>query len=126
MAIPARQRSWMRASVGTKPASDTSVETLAKRVNLSKHYFIRLFKRETNVSYSQYRTFARIRRSIILLSRGYTLTRAALEVGFTDVAHLSNAYRKVFGMKASETTKLSSGVDYIIDERLLKECETQN
>jgi AraC-like DNA-binding protein len=103
------------------PPPDTSIEYMANQVNLSRHYFIRLFKKETGVSFSRYRIFTRLLQSCILMSKGHNLTHAALETGFTDVAHLSNAYRKIFGMKASETMKVSAGVEYIIDKRLLAE-----
>lgn len=74
---------------------------LASRVRLSPSRLARLFRLRTGVAIRRYVIWARLRAVIEYRCEGMTLTRAALEAGFSDAAHMTNSYRRMFGFAPS-------------------------
>ena len=75
---------------------------LAAEVALSPDRLRHLFSAQLGISIRSYRSWARIRRAVTLLTRSGSLTEVAHEAGFADAAHLSNAFRDMFGTTLSE------------------------
>jgi AraC family transcriptional regulator len=76
---------------------------VARAVHLSPYHLCRLFKRETGAAVHQYQNRLRLRAALDSLSDPrQDLTRLALDVGYFDLSHLSNAFRQEFGISPSE------------------------
>ncbi len=73
-----------------------SVESLADQLSVSQAYLIRRFKQETGSTPWQYLLGARIQRAKELLQfTTYNVSEVALQVGFKNVFHFSNAFQKI-------------------------------
>ncbi|WP_208640202.1 helix-turn-helix domain-containing protein [Massilia violaceinigra] len=88
------------------PAAETDAAGHARHVGLSSSRFQHLFKEQTGVSFRRYRLWARLQATISNVLDGRTLTQAAHEAGFSSSAHLSAAFKAMFGLPL---TKLLSG-----------------
>jgi AraC-like DNA-binding protein len=74
---------------------------LAKRVDLSVSRFLCLFKREMKVTLRGYLMWRRAVEGGILVAKGVSVTEAAHDAGFTDSAHFSRVFKKLFGLTLS-------------------------
>ena len=75
-----------------------SLDRLADRAHLSKYHFARVFQEATGRSPWSYVVEARIRRAKVLLrDDDLPLSQIALEAGFCDQSHLTNAFKKAEG-----------------------------
>ena len=79
----------------------TPVSELAVRVGLSPSRFQHLFTRQIGVPFRRYRGWNRMRQAIRAIVRGHNFTTAAHATGFTDSAHFSHEFRKIFGAPPS-------------------------
>jgi AraC-like DNA-binding protein len=76
---------------------------VARAVHLSPYHLCRLFKRETGAAIHQYQNRLRLRAALDALSDPRRdLTGLALDVGYFDLSHFSNAFRQEFGISPSE------------------------
>jgi AraC-like DNA-binding protein len=75
----------------------TSVAALAAQVGLSPSRFQHLFSQQIGVPFRRYRGWNRMRQAIREVIRGHNFTTAAHATGFTDSAHFSHEYHKIFG-----------------------------
>ena len=73
------------------------LETLASLTSLSRHHFIRAFKREVGLTPHAYVTDRRIRRARQLLVGGTPPAEAAAQCGFCDQSHLNRAFKARVG-----------------------------
>jgi AraC family transcriptional regulator len=72
---------------------------LAKQTNTSPFHFMRLFKQTTGISPHQFILQLKIERAKQLINKSQlSLTEIAYELGFTDQAHFSNAFKKIIGV----------------------------
>ena len=78
-----------------------SVEALARSAGVSPDWLGHLFTEQMGVSMKSYLLWAKVRRASPLLQTGMTLTQIAAEVGFSDAAHLSRAFKRFFGLQPS-------------------------
>lgn len=83
------------------PSQSYSVEALAETVHLSPTRLVHLFKEQTGVPIRRFRQWNRMKSVVEFVAAGQTLTDAALNAGFSDSAHLSRAFRNMFGIKPS-------------------------
>ena len=90
----------------TSPADETNAAGHVLQAGLSSSRFQHLFKEQTGVSFRRYRLWARLQATMLDVSNGKTLTQAAREAGFSSSAHLSAAFKAMFGLTL---TKLLSG-----------------
>ena len=72
---------------------------LARRVGVSQSWLAHNFKKQTGVSLPRFKIWFRLKTAAHYLGQGFTLVDAALEAGFYDQAHFSNAFRDVFGIQ---------------------------
>lgn len=75
----------------------TSVAELAAQVGLSPSRFQHLFTQQVGVPFRRYRGWNRMRQAIREIIRGHNFTTAAHATGFTDSAHFSHEFHKIFG-----------------------------
>ena len=73
-------------------------EAVASEVFLSASRFRHLFAEQTGMAFRPYVLWLRLHRALRAYTRGETLTNAAHAAGFSDLAHLSRTFRRMFGM----------------------------
>ena len=77
----------------------SSAKELATSVQMSPHYFSRLFKETTGVTPHQYVVRCRIDRAKVLLKqRKLSIAEIAKEVGFVDQSHLHRYFKRLVGV----------------------------
>lgn len=100
--------------IRSAPGADTDAAGFAQAIGLSSSRFQHLFKAQTGVSFRRYRIWARLQATVEGVMAGKTLTAAALDAGFASSAHLSAAFKAMFGV--SLTQLLGGNVQYIPTE----------
>ncbi|MCJ8282358.1 MAG: AraC family transcriptional regulator [Rivularia sp. ALOHA_DT_140] len=79
--------------------SDLSLNQLAASVQMSPHYFSRLFKETTGFTPHQYVINCRIERAKNLLKQGkLSIAEIAKEVGFVDQSHFHRYFKRKLGI----------------------------
>jgi AraC-like DNA-binding protein len=94
------------------------IEELAEHAHLSPYHMCRVFREGTGESIHSYRTQLRLRSALYGLAEGACdLARLAIDLGFSDQSHFTNAFRRAFAMSPSAFRKGAS-------TRLLREMST--
>ena len=79
-----------------------TVEKLSEMANLSKYYFLRLFKKTTGRSLIDYINFIRINKAEYMLEKtDGNITEIAFSCGFNDANYFSRVFRKYKGKPPS-------------------------
>jgi len=105
----ARPDRRIRAAVDAllrSPNDITHACDLAQAAGLSTSRFQHLFKLETGVPFRRFRSWARLRAALAAAHGGIALTDAAHAAGFSSSAHLSSAFKEMFGMAPSQLLAL--------------------
>ena len=102
-AVPGRRPDWrvQRAACLLRAEEDTPLEAVAEAVGLSASRLMHLFRAQAGISAHQYRLWERMRRLTQHVAAGDSLTMAGLAAGFSDSAHLSHGFRRMFGVPPS-------------------------
>jgi len=79
-------------------SDDMGLDALAGLGCLSRHHFIRAFKRETGLTPHAYVTDRRVREARRLLAGGLSPAETALRCGFYDQSHLNRAFKARAGV----------------------------
>jgi AraC-like DNA-binding protein len=87
--------------IRTRPGERYSLGALAGEVGLSPSRLGALFRRDVGIPVRRYQLWLRLISAIEILSSRGSLTPAAHEAGFSDSAHLSRTFRRMFGMPPS-------------------------
>jgi AraC-like DNA-binding protein len=83
------------------PGRHASLSDLAERVALTPSRLGALFRRDIGIPLRRYLLWLRLIDAIEALPRDANLTQAAHDAGFSDSAHLSRTFRRMFGMPPS-------------------------
>ncbi|EOQ90431.1 DNA-binding helix-turn-helix protein [Leptospira yanagawae serovar Saopaulo str. Sao Paulo = ATCC 700523] len=100
-------KEWdQRINVAVKKIKETlpnpiSLAVLSKETGISKDRFMHLFKENMGIPLRQYLLWQRLHIAARLLQNGENLTTASHAAGFSDQAHLSRTFKKMFGVKPS-------------------------
>ena len=86
------------------PAQPWSLEDTAVALQLSTSRVRHLFVAETGTTLRRYRRWIRLEAALRVLVGRESLTTAAHAAGFADSAHLSRAFREMFGLTPSGVT----------------------
>jgi AraC-like DNA-binding protein len=78
-----------------------SVPEAAAALGLSPSRFMHVFRDHVGVSFRRYRLWARLRIAMRAVAGGRSLTRAAHDAAFASSSHLSDSFRRAFGVKPS-------------------------
>lgn len=81
-----------------------ALEDEALRLSVSGRTLSRHFQRETGLSFSDWVRRAKIVAAMNLLTEGYSVLEAALEVGYDSPAAFSSMFRRVLGISPGEFT----------------------
>lgn len=87
------------------PEITHSLESLAGAVGLSPSHFLHLFTESVGIPVRPYLAWLRFQRALALLGSEASLARVAAQAGFSDAAHMSRAFRSMFGVTPSELRK---------------------
>ncbi|WP_394826143.1 helix-turn-helix transcriptional regulator [Pendulispora albinea] len=86
----------------TMPAgADTSLEALAEAVDLSPGRLMHAFSESIGLPLRPYLAWLRLQRAAAAVASGLPLAHAAHTAGFSDSAHMSRTFRRMFGMTPS-------------------------
>ena len=91
---------------------DVRLPALAKIVGLSPGRLTHVFKECVGIPIRQYILWLRLQVVVANLQLGTSLTNAAHAAGFSDSSHLSNTFRKMFGLAPSE---VAGGVRWVTE-----------
>src|SRR5262245_30591336 len=92
---------------------DLSLNALAAIAGLSRSRFMHLFTEAIGVPLRPYVLWLRLQRAACDLMNGATVTTAAHRAGFSDAAHLTRTFRRMFGVTPSDLglgTKIRRGL----------------
>jgi AraC family transcriptional regulator len=81
-----------------------SVEEIADSVGMSYYHFIRTFKDNMGVSPAKFHMLQRIEKAKEMLNCGEKIIDVAIELGFSNQAHFSNAFVKFVGITPGKFT----------------------
>jgi AraC-like DNA-binding protein len=79
------------------PADRRTLAELGAAVGASERTLSRLFRRETGMSFPQWRTQLRLHHSLVLLSAGPLVTTVANACGYDNPSAFIEAFRQAFG-----------------------------
>lgn len=88
---------WLAARVDQA----VSLREVASHVRLSPGRTRHLFVQQTGLPFRTYLLWLRLVRAVELFASGASLTEAAHGAGFSDSAHLSRTFRRMFGIAAA-------------------------
>lgn len=95
-------------AVDRHPQDFPRVEDAARLAGLSASRFRHRFRQVTGVPFKRYRLWRRMAVVATVLADGRSLTRAAHDAGFASSAHLSTAFREMFGIPPSKVVGLNA------------------
>ena len=80
-----------------------TIDELAECVNLSKHYFMRFFKRYMGMTCIEYINDYRLNVATnLLLSSGMQITEVAAKIGITNLSYFNRIFKKKYNMTPKE------------------------
>ncbi|EFM12599.1 two component transcriptional regulator, AraC family [Paenibacillus curdlanolyticus YK9] len=86
---------------------EISLETIAKRVQLSPHYISKMFKEQLGVNYIDFLTECRIDKAkALMLNPQLSMKEITFEVGYNDPNYFSKVFKKICGASPSEYRKM--------------------
>jgi AraC-like DNA-binding protein len=96
-----RVRRLVRLLRELPPEADMSLPALAAEVGLSPGRLMHAFTESIGIPLRPYLVWLRLQRAAAAIVGGLPLSEAAVAAGFTDAAHMSRTFRRMFGMVAS-------------------------
>lgn len=84
--------------VAQNPDQRVTLGAAARIARLSASRLSHLFVEQTGLSLKTYLLWVRLTRAVVLMAEGVTLTNAAHGAGFSDSAHFSRTFRRMFGI----------------------------
>jgi AraC-like DNA-binding protein len=79
-------------------SANLSLDDLSRVAAMSPYHLSRAFTRVTGLPPHTYLDITRLRRARELLDRGMPIAVAAISVGYVDQSHLTNRFRRTFGI----------------------------
>lgn len=81
-----------------RAGQDLDRDALAQRMNLSPSRFSHWFVEQCGIPLRSYKKWLKLRMAMDALLAGENATRAAVDAGFSDLAHMSRAFSESFGL----------------------------
>jgi AraC-like DNA-binding protein len=86
------------AILADNPAEGLTLAELGRAAGASERTLSRLFRRDTGMTFPQWRAQLRLQRATLLLAAGSTVTSAATASGYSNVSAFIAAFRDAFGV----------------------------
>lgn len=83
------------------PSLDVDIDTMARKADMSRRSFTRLFREQTGMSFSHWRQQACLLAAVARLGRGQPVTRVAMELGYSSASAFTAAFRRTLGASPS-------------------------
>jgi AraC-like DNA-binding protein len=83
------------------PSLDVDIDTMARKADMSRRSFTRLFREQTGMSFSHWRQQACLLAALARLGRGQPVTRVAMEFGYGSTSAFTAAFRRTLGAAPS-------------------------
>jgi AraC-like DNA-binding protein len=99
--VDPRVRRLLRHLQALPAGGDTSLEGLAGVVGLSQGRLMHVFTESIGVPLRAYLLWCKLQRAAAGVATGLPLSQAAAAAGFSDAAHMTRAFRRMFGMPPS-------------------------
>ncbi|MCR9143725.1 MAG: AraC family transcriptional regulator [bacterium] len=104
------------------PADAPDVVELAAAIDMSPSWLQHNFRKRIGVPIRRFRTFFRLKAAACFMRDGASMVAAALDAGFYDQSHFSNAFRGMFGIQPGLVLSGEEHIRwYIDDESLVKD-----
>lgn len=85
--------------IDTNYIAQITVEQIADQLGINRCYFSTAFKKHIGRSPQQYLMDVRLEKAAeLMLSHGYTVSAAALSVGYADIFNFSKMFKRKYGM----------------------------
>ncbi|WP_315710229.1 helix-turn-helix domain-containing protein [Brenneria uluponensis] len=84
--------------IQANPGMAHSIEEWAEKTSMSIRTFSRRFKKETGISFSEWKKKMRLLESVIILKNNRSVTQVALDLGYSGIASFTFAFRQMFGV----------------------------
>ncbi|MBN1498792.1 MAG: helix-turn-helix transcriptional regulator [Spirochaetes bacterium] len=84
--------------INTTQEISPEIKNLAEMIHLSKSRLVHLFTIETGIPLRRYFLWRKLINAVNHIIRGMDFTDAAFAAGFSDSAHLSRTFKKMFGV----------------------------
>ena len=82
---------------------DLSLEQVACAVHTSKFYFCKIFKKATDINFTDYLSRVRIERAQnLLLNPNLRISEIGFEVGFQSLTHFNRVFKKIAGQSPTD------------------------
>ncbi len=99
---------WLRVMIWLHPESDMSVDEMAKRLNISRTYLHRIYKKEFGISAKEDVISARIEKAKdLLISTDTPVNEVSYHCGYSEPNHFMRQFRERTGITAAEYRKLN-------------------
>ena len=107
----------VRSDRSEKTLEENYSEYIVEKVGYEYHYLSSLFSSVENITIEQYIILQKIERAKELLRYGeLTLSEIAYSLGYSSVQHLSNQFKKVTGMTASQFKNITDNIRKPLDQ----------
>jgi AraC-like DNA-binding protein len=95
-----------KAVLTERMAERLTLSDVAHAVHASEFHLARVFRAQTGFTLHEYRNQLRLRRALELVEDGRGLVCVACEVGYASHSHLTDSFRRAFGLAPSEARTL--------------------
>jgi AraC-like DNA-binding protein len=87
-----------RQFIETHQAEPLSLGRVAHAANISRHYFCKMFKKATGISFIDYLSRVRVEKSkTLLLNPNSRISEAAFACGFQSMTNFNRTFRRIVG-----------------------------
>ncbi|WP_421729401.1 AraC family transcriptional regulator [Brevundimonas sp.] len=83
------------------PAQEDDLDRLADAAGMVRRTFTRTFRKETGISFSEWRQQVRLAEALSLLSLGRSVTSVAFDVGYNSPSAFTAMFHRAFGVAPS-------------------------
>ena len=84
------------------PSLEIDIDSMAHKADMSRRHFTRLFREQTGMSFSNWRQQACLLAALARLGRGQSVTRVAIELGYSSTSAFTAAFRRTLGATPSQ------------------------